>query len=116
MSDCHIYLVNIQIRWIFLMKIVFIHLILENCQQIVFHFQQQNRSNGSDFWSQPKMSGFLQSNVRDPRSQDPDFLELTPVLKVMTTDVHSSGRLTTQSKGCLFCKQTVGAAREGSVK
>jgi hypothetical protein len=32
--------------------------------------------NGSDLRSQPKMSGFLKDNVRDPRSQDPDFLEL----------------------------------------
>ena len=27
-------------------------------------------TNGSDFWSKPKMSGFLQNNVRDPRSQE----------------------------------------------
>ena len=37
---------------------------------------KQRSINVSDFWSQPKMSGFFQNNVRDPRSQDPDFLEL----------------------------------------
>ena len=30
----------------------------------------------SNFLFQPKMSGLLQNNVRDPRSQDPNFLEL----------------------------------------
>jgi hypothetical protein len=30
--------------------------------------------NRLDFCSQPEMSGFPQNNVRDPRSQDPDFL------------------------------------------
>jgi hypothetical protein len=28
------------------------------------------------FWFQPKMSGFFQNYVRDPRSQDHNFLEL----------------------------------------
>ena len=50
-----------------------------NCHHIVFHFNNkisQASIKRSDFWSQPKMSGYLQNNVRDPRSQDPDFLEL----------------------------------------
>ena len=56
------------------MKIV--HTIVVICHQIVFHFQQQNKSNWSDIWSQPNMSGFLQNNVQDPSSLDLDFLEL----------------------------------------
>ena len=31
------------------------------------------------------MSGFLQNNVRDPRSQDPDFLELCALAKLVRT-------------------------------
>ena len=59
-----------------------IHSIMVNCDRIVLHFQQENVSYNLHiniyFWSQQKMSGFLQNNVRDPRSQDPDFLELCP--------------------------------------
>ena len=65
------------------MKIV--HTIVVICHQIVFHFQQQNKSNWSDIWSQANMSGFLQNNVRDPRSLDLDFLELW-VSQKMTDD------------------------------
>jgi hypothetical protein len=38
-----------------------------------------NIYNLSDFWIQPKMSGILQNNVQDPRSQDPNFLGLFPL-------------------------------------
>ena len=82
MSDFHISVNNSQIRMIFLMKIVlkllFIHL-WSIAIKLCFIFSKkisQISINGSDFWSQPKISGFLQNNVRDPRSQDPDFLGL----------------------------------------
>ena len=65
------------------MKIV--HKIVVICHQIVFYFQQQNKSNWSDIWSQANMSGFLQNNVRDPWSLDLDFLELW-VSQKMTDD------------------------------
>ena len=67
---------------IFLMKIVLKLLIIHLWSIAIilcFIFSKkisQISINGSDFWSQPKMPGFLQNNVRDPRSQDPDFLEL----------------------------------------
>ena len=33
-------------------------------------------TNVSNFWFDPKISRFLKNNVRDPRSQDPNVLEL----------------------------------------
>ena len=73
MSDFHISVKNSQTRRIFIMKIVlklvFIHLwwiVIQLC----FIF--------SKIMSQIfiKMYGFLQNNVPDPKSQDPNFLEL----------------------------------------
>ena len=64
------------------MKIVFKVLFIQLCSIVItlcFIFDSkisQTSTKGSDFWSPPKMSGYLQNNVRDPRSQDPDFLEL----------------------------------------
>ena len=82
MSDFHILVTNSQIRMIFLMifflKLLFIHL-WSTAIKLSFIFSKkiiQISINGSDFWSQPKMSGFLQNDVWDPRSQDPNFLEL----------------------------------------
>jgi hypothetical protein len=49
--------------------------------------------NGSDFWSHPKMSGFLPKNVRDPRSQDPDFLELWALSTKQRRNSNSEGSL-----------------------
>ena len=60
------------------LKLLFIHL-WSIAIKLCFIFSKkisQMSINGSDFWSWPKMSGFLQNNVRDPRSQDPNFLEL----------------------------------------
>jgi hypothetical protein len=60
------------------LKLLFIHLWSISIT-LCFSFSKkisQISTNGSDFWTQPKMSGFLLNNVRDPRSQDPDFLEL----------------------------------------
>ena len=37
------------------------------------------------------MSGFLQNNVRDPRSQDPDFLELCDGETVLRVDKAGAG-------------------------
>jgi hypothetical protein len=60
------------------LKLLFIHL-WSFAIEVCFIFSKeisQISINGSDFLTQPKMSRFLQNNVRDPRSQDPDFLEL----------------------------------------
>ena len=84
MSDFHISVNNSQISMIFIMKIVlkllFIHL-WSFAIKLCFIFSKeisQISINGSDFWTQPKMSGFLQNNVRDPRSQDPEFFSTKP--------------------------------------
>jgi hypothetical protein len=81
-SDFHISVNNLHVMLIFLMKIVltlsFIHL-WSIAIKLCFIFSKkiyQISINGSDFWSQPKISGFLQNNVQDPKSQDPIFLEL----------------------------------------
>ena len=50
-----------------------IHSIVCNCNLIIFHFKwklSQKFTNGSDF------CGSAKNNVRDPRSKDPDFLDL----------------------------------------
>ena len=82
MSDFNISVNNAQIRIIFLMEIVLKILIIHLgsfAEKLCFIFSRkisQITINGSDSWSHPKMSGILQNNVRDPRSQDPNFLEL----------------------------------------
>jgi hypothetical protein len=82
MSDFYTSVNNSQIRIIFFMKMVwkvlFIHLWSISIK-LCFSFSKkisQTYTYESDFWSHPKMSGFFLNNVRDPRSQDPDFLEL----------------------------------------
>jgi hypothetical protein len=82
MSDFHISVNNSQNRMIFFLEIVlklfFIHLwsiAIKLC--LIFSEKGSEMSiTGSDVWSWPKMSGFIKSNVRDPRSRDPDFLEI----------------------------------------
>ena len=79
MSDLHISVNNSQIRIIFLMKVV-LKLIFINLWSVAIKLCAiSSKKIGqmsiivSDFLFQPKMSGFLRNNVRDPRSQDPDF-------------------------------------------
>ncbi len=86
MSDFHISVNNSQIRMIFLMtvvlKLLFIYLWSVAIMLCAISSKKigQMSINVSDFLFQPKMSGFLQNNVRDPRSQDPNFLELCCIL------------------------------------
>ena len=72
MSDFHIFFNKSKIRLIFIMKFVskllFIQL-LSNCVSFLIEMS----TNGSGFWSQPTMFGFIQNNVRNPISQDPAF-------------------------------------------
>jgi hypothetical protein len=82
MSDFHISVNKSQISMILLMTIVLklsiIHLwsIVIKLSFIFCKKIYQIFIIGSDFWSPPKMSGILQNNVRDPRSQNPDCLQL----------------------------------------
>ena len=82
MSDFHIFANKSQIRMFFLIKMG-VKLLFIDLRSITIKFcfifskkTSQISINESYFWFQPKMSGFLQNNVRDPRSQNPDFLEL----------------------------------------
>ena len=47
-----------------------------NSYQITFQERTLNVNEWIKFIVLAKMSGFLHTNVRDPRSQDPNFLEL----------------------------------------
>ena len=88
MSDFNMSVHNSQIRMIFLMKPVlmplFIHLRLIAIKFFSFFSKKisQISKDGLNFRSQPKTSGFLPKNVRDPRSQDPDFLSLCPLVQI----------------------------------
>ena len=66
----------------------------------MFTLVQFNLRFRQDLWSQPEMSCFLQYNVRDPRSQDPVFLELCPQvspvgLSVMKLSSYNSSNIPT---------------------
>jgi hypothetical protein len=82
MSELRISVNNSELRMIFSMiivlKLLFIRLwlIAINLYFIFSKEISQISINGLYFWSQPKMFGFLQNNVQDHRSQDPNFLEL----------------------------------------
>ena len=82
MSDLYVFVNYSQIRITFVIKFVlkleFIHLWSIDIK-LCFMFSNKISHitiNGLYFLSWTKMSGFIQNNIRDPRSQDPNFLEL----------------------------------------
>ena len=59
--------------------IAFMHSFVVIYHQIMSHFQKENKSGICKcirFLVLTKMSRFLTNNVRDPRFQDPNFVEL----------------------------------------
>lgn len=82
MSEFHIYVYDPRMRKIFWMRAV-LKFALFNLRSIFFKsclFFGQEKSqitwNGYNFLLTDKMAGFLQNNISDYRSQDPDILKL----------------------------------------
>ena len=120
MSDFHISVNNSQIRMIFPMKVV-LKLIFINLWSVAIILCAISSKKicqmsiiVSDFLFQPKMSGFLQNNVRDPRSQDPDFLELWLMPSIMATSLHWRMH-SARTNYSVFISKKISASTDGCI-